>query len=103
MALLRAGTLLIAAVAGCSGSSADRDAGSDAGAEQDAAPALPGLTPCPAGWSEVPSDEPGGNLQVEDFDIARLENRVRFENSERNFDSGSLPVPSPATGLPGAD
>ncbi len=41
----------------------------------------------------------GVNVQTEGFDLARLQDRVRFVDNQRDLDSASLPVPGPIEGI----
>ncbi len=42
------------------------------------------------------SDNPiGANVQTEDFDIGRLQDRVAYRDNDRNLDAAALPVPEP--------
>jgi len=44
----------------------------------------------------VVSDNPiGANVQTEDFDIGRLQDRVAYRDNDRNLDAAALPVPEP--------
>ncbi len=51
---------------------------------------------------EVSHNVIGANVQVPGFDVGRISDGVVYQDNQSNLDSDTLPVPSPATGVPDA-
>ncbi len=49
---------------------------------------------------EVSYSPIGANVQVPDFDVARISHDVVYDNNQSNLDAETLPVPDPVVGLP---